>query len=284
MSRAVQAPAMPTQPDWEPARYFAWLYSPAPQRALLYPLFEIEREIAGSLRPGLDHQVAHARLQWWREECERCVSGRPAHPLTRALLAAFADAPRAGELEGLTGLVDTATWDLAGATFESRRELTAYCGRWAAAIAQPIVRHSTSAEVDWRTVGVALCELEQLIRVDREALAGHIRLPLDELQAAGVESEALAHPPWPPPLAHLLAERHAKLRATLAQAVDGLAPEQQRSLRGLLVWARLCAKLSERAQRSLPAIPAQRRRDSLAATWQAWDTARRAANGRLRLA
>jgi phytoene synthase len=274
---------MPTVPDWEPARYFAWLYSPASQRPLLHCLFEIERAIASSLRPGLEHQVAHARLQWWREECERCVSGRPAHPLTRALRAAFPGVPRPGALEGLMGLIDTATWDLARATFESRRELTAYCGRWAAAIAQPIVLHSTSTEVDWRTVGGGLCELELLIRVYREALAGRIRLPLEELQAAGVESEALAHPPWPPALSQLLATRHTQLRATLAQALSGLMPQHQRSLRGLLVWARLGAQLSERAQRALPGIPAQRRRDSLAATWQAWDTARRATHGRLRL-
>jgi phytoene/squalene synthetase len=119
-----------------PSRYLAWLYSPEAQQPVLAKLCEIESEIAGSLRPGIDHHVAHARLQWWQEECERCAQGRPVHPLTRELVKAYG-APAAGQpspLTGLSGFVDTAVWDLAGATFETRKELTAYCERWAAAM------------------------------------------------------------------------------------------------------------------------------------------------------
>jgi phytoene/squalene synthetase len=128
-----------------PSRYLAWLYSPQAQQPVLAKLCEIESEIAGSLRPGIDHHVAHARLQWWQEECERCAQGRPVHPLTRELVQAYG-APAAGQpspLTGLSGFVDTALWDLAGATFETRKELTAYCERWAAAmfeVAAPSVR------------------------------------------------------------------------------------------------------------------------------------------------
>src|ERR1700719_2355357 len=80
---------MSVAPEEHSARYFALLYSPAPQRLVLDALFGIEREISASLRPGLDHQVAHSRLQWWREECERAALGRPVHPLTRALVDAL---------------------------------------------------------------------------------------------------------------------------------------------------------------------------------------------------
>ena len=119
-----------------PSRYLAWLYSPEAQQPVLAKLCEIESEIAGSLRPGIDHHVAHARLQWWQEECERCAQGRPVHPLTRDLVKAYgaAAARQPSPLAGLSGFVDTAVWDLAGATFETRKELTAYCERWAAAM------------------------------------------------------------------------------------------------------------------------------------------------------
>src|SRR5882757_4588568 len=80
-------------PESHSARYFALLYSPASQRLVLDALFGIEREIFESLRPGLDHHVAHSRLQWWREECERTAAGRPVHPLTRALIDAATRAP-----------------------------------------------------------------------------------------------------------------------------------------------------------------------------------------------
>jgi phytoene/squalene synthetase len=119
-----------------PSRYLAWLYSPEAQQPVLAKLCEIESEIAGSLRPGIDHHVAHARLQWWQEECERCAQGRPVHPLTRDLVKEYGAAAtqQPSPLAGLSGFVDTAVWDLAGATFETRKELAAYCERWAAAM------------------------------------------------------------------------------------------------------------------------------------------------------
>jgi phytoene/squalene synthetase len=118
------------------SRYLAWLYSLPSQQPVFAKLCEIESEIAGSLRPGIDHHVAHARLQWWREECERCAQGRAVHPLTRELAKAYGAVPagRPSPLAGISGFVDTAVWDLAGATFETRKELTAYCDRWAAAM------------------------------------------------------------------------------------------------------------------------------------------------------
>src|SRR6266436_3113648 len=123
---------MPATPEPHSARYFALLYSPPSQRLALDALFGIEREIFESLRPGIDHHVAHSRLQWWREECERAAGGHPVHPLTRALVDAQAN------LNGLCGVVDVAIWDLASATFETRRELAAYCERWATAMIEPI--------------------------------------------------------------------------------------------------------------------------------------------------
>lgn len=132
---------LPVRPDDTPhvlsaSRYLTWLYSPASQQPVFAKLCEIESEIAGSLRPGIDHHVAHARLQWWREECERCAQARPVHPLTRELVKAYGVMPggQPSPLAGISGFVDTAVWDLAGATFETRKELTAYCDRWAAAM------------------------------------------------------------------------------------------------------------------------------------------------------
>ena len=68
-------------------RYFAWLYSGAPLQAILEPLFGIEAEINAALQPGLEHSVAHVRMNWWAEEAERLRAGQALHPLTRALLA-----------------------------------------------------------------------------------------------------------------------------------------------------------------------------------------------------
>ena len=62
------------------------------------------------LARGPAHEVAHARLAWWREECLRLAAGDPQHPLTRALGGISRHrAPRPGGRRRLRG---PATWDL----------------------------------------------------------------------------------------------------------------------------------------------------------------------------
>jgi phytoene/squalene synthetase len=377
------APAHPL----EPMRYLAWLYSPPLKRAVLAALCEIEREIASSLRPGLDHHVAHTRLQWWREECERCAQGRPVHPMTRELVRAYGgpstvaprdalaslrafsaphgektetlgggtgaggenatasgdetDPPESSPLAGIMGFADTAVWDLAGATFETRRELTAYCERWAAAMIEPVVAHATPAgttatsspghgvptdvslrhaiptdepataaprggaptdkslkdaappgasspsavpaAVRWRAMGVALREIELLADLAREVHSGRLRVPLDELERAGVDPSSVNKPPWSAALCTLLRERHEALRSCLAENVAGLESREQADFRGILVWAALAWRLSWRAQRALPNPIVPRRYHALADGWHAWRAARRAMTGSFRL-
>lgn len=294
------------------ARYLAWLYSTPAQQPVLGALCEIESEVAGSLRPGMDHHVAHTRLQWWREECERSAQGRPVHPLTRALVREYAGALEYSPLAGISGFVDTAVWDLAGATFETRKELGAYCERWAAAMFEPAAAlagmnpgsasqgaaraaesmeaSSPSNGVDrtpgaapWRVLAAAVREIELLADLAREAHAGRLRVPLDELERAGVEVSAVAKPPWPAPLAALLRERHEALRATIANSVSCLGRGEQANSRGLLVWAGLAWRSSRRAQRALPNTVAPGRYDALVDGWQAWRAARRAVAGNYRL-
>src|SRR5207248_2303052 len=136
--------------------------APLPEREPLATLFALEREIGESLRPGLDTQVAHARLAWWREECERSTQARPSHPLTRELGALFAASGLAPPA-GLAGLVDTAVWDLAAATFGTRRELEGYCERWSAAMIEPAVQLAAPAAAEpARALGRSLREIELL--------------------------------------------------------------------------------------------------------------------------
>jgi 15-cis-phytoene synthase len=258
-------------------RALAWLYAPGKQRPVLAALAAIEEEIGASLQPGLDHQVAHLRLEWWRAECERTAEGKPAHPLTRALADAFAGRDPA-LLAGLTGLVDAAVWDLAAATFETRRELNGYCERWAGAIVVPLARFG-APEVDAaasRALGAALREGELLEHLGRDARAGRLRLPLDELAAARMDPSAAAMPPWPAALATLLGARHRALRETLAAAVTRLPREAQPALRALLVWAALALAASRRAERRLPQALAARDDHGVLDGWRAWRAARRA--------
>ena len=272
---------MPARPELSPTRTLAWLYSAA-ERGVLATLAGIEREIGASLAPALDHQVAHTRLAWWREECARCAQGRPLHPLTRDLAAPFA---QPAPLAGRAGFVDTAVWDLARATFETRAELRAYCARWSAAFVEPLARHAAPqlAPESAQRLGRTLRELELLVALAAEARRGRLRLPLEELAAAQVAPESLAQPPWSAALAAVVRTRHRELRTELAAAVAALAREAQAPLCGLLVWAELTAAHSRRAERDLPHAGAPRDHLPLDG-WRAWRTARRAQASRLHLA
>src|SRR5579863_5556490 len=272
------------RPDASTARALAWLYALENQRPLLGALYAIEEEVGASLKPGLDHQVAHLRLEWWRAECARTAAGAPTHPLTRAAVDHLGGRDPA-LLAGLVGLADAAVWDLAAATFETRRELTGYCERWAEAIIVPLVGLAAPdvAPAAARALGAALREGELLGRLAPEARAGRLRLPLDELAAARVDPARLAEPPWPPALASLLRARYAGLRAELAGAAAALPRAAQPALRPLLVWAVLANAAARRAQRRLPGARARRDDHALLDGWRAWRAARRAGAGQFEL-
>jgi phytoene synthase len=268
------------------ARYFCWLYSPASTRERIACLFALEREVGASLRPGLEHEVAHLRLDWWQEELARLAMQRPVHPLTRALLqAAHAAGMTAPDLHGL---IEAARWDLAAGTAASRAELAPHFGEWADSLFRALIATLLPGEPAAQEHlvlggGVALAELEGLAFLARDARAGRLRLPLDELDAAGCTPASLATPPWPRGLATILADRHASLRASLAGACAALAPAQQAPLRGVLAWFALAAQQSQREVRALPRPCAAHRLDAFSAAWRAWRYARRATLGRLSL-
>jgi 15-cis-phytoene synthase len=292
-------------PELQSARYFASLYAAPAERPALDALFGIEREVFDSLRPGLDHHVAHTRLQWWREECERAARGGAAHPLIRTLITALGDshAKSVPQLAGLGGIVDVATWDLASATFETRRELEAYCHRWAAAMIEPLVAAAMSGastatdgpagsaallasaqrSAAWQELGAAICEIELLAGLARDANSGRIRLPLDELASANVDTNALAKQPWPETAAALIRGRLTSLRADIERSVSGLSREYQQALRGLLVWASLSWRAAQRMENALPNRLQPGRLDGISEAWYAWRIARRATLGRFKL-
>lgn len=319
-------------PESQSARYFASLYAAPGERPALDALFGIEREVFDSLKPELDHHVAHTRLQWWREECERAARGGAAHPLTRTLITALGDpqAKSVPQLAGLGGIVDVATWDLASATFETRRELEAYCQRWAAAMIEPLVAAamttasssmasgtsthappssphsgppatqgaesapggatasaallaSAQRSAAWQELGAAICEIELLAGLARDANSGRIRLPLDELASANVDTNALAKQPWPETAAALIRSRLTSLRADIERGVSGLSREEQQALRGLLVWASLSWRTAQRMEDALPNRLQPSRLDGIREAWYAWRIARRATVGRFKL-
>ncbi len=273
---------MSARADGASARELARLYCPLAQRAVFDALSGIETEIRAGLDRRLDHALAHARLAWWREECERLAQGSPLHPLTRELEARFGASGRT-VLGGVRGFCDVATWDLAAATFESRRELNAYCERWSAACIEPLAYFALGegVRVAARGLGRSLCELELLNTLAPAARGGRIRLPLEELAQAQLTPEALLALNWDAPLAALVRTRHAAARDALAGELAAFAPDEQAALRALFVWATLARVHSQRLAAALPRATSPGDHHAPLDGWRAWRAARQAAAGRL---
>lgn len=272
---------MLTRPELPPTRALVWLYTPVARREAFAALCGIEAEIATSLKAGLDHQVAHARLAWWAQECARTALGSPTHPLTRSLFASFAvsDLPA---LAGLCGFVEAASWDLAAASFETRTSLSAHCGRWADAMIRPLLQLAGAAPAGAH-FGAALREIELLTRLADDARLGRLRVTLADLATASATAAQLARPPWPQGLAQVLRTRHRELRAELAAGVAQLPRHAQPAVRGLMVWAQLAAVQSQRCEHALPHALNSRDHHRPLDSWRAWRAARRAACGQFSL-
>ena len=275
---------MSARPDLGPTRTLAWLYSCGTQRPVLAALTGIEAEVAASLAPGLEHEVAHARLAWWREECLRAVTGQGQHPLMRQLQDLLSGDMRSA-LAGVRGLVDAATWDLASATFETRQELLAYCGRWSAAVVEPFAAFALgqAAGAEVRALGRALHEVELMCALAADARAGRVRIPLQELAAAQLTPAQLGHRPWTPQLSELARASHQRARAALALSANALPAGDQQPLRALLVWAALARERSQRISAALPRMLPTGDHHAPLDGWRAWRAARRADTGRFML-
>lgn len=273
----------PAPPPAGGSRHLVWLFAPASLRDPLAALFAIEREIESSLRPGIDHAVAHARLEWWSDECGRLARGAPAHPLSRALLAG-ALAAQASPPD-LRGIVEAARLDLAAVAYETREELDEALRTWALAAFRTVVALGAGglpglgvAERFVQQAGPALRELERLATLATDAWVGRILMPLGRGEEGPSRWRAQ---PWPQECVTLLGSRLAAARQALAGAASALDPAQRPAQRAALVWCALAARLAGRAAACLPSQYAPSRLDPLSDTFVAWRAALASNRGRL---
>ena len=56
-----------------------------PRRAWIRDLYALDATLGRIAIQGLSHEVAHVKLDWWREELTRLQQGEPRHPRTQAL-------------------------------------------------------------------------------------------------------------------------------------------------------------------------------------------------------
>ncbi len=258
------------------ARYWSWLFAARESREPLLGIYALLAEWRALMDPGTETPVAQLKLAWWQEEMQRLTAGAPAHPVSHYLAAL----PRAGatDFAPLIGAVQAAARHVAGAPLERGEDLEAHSsalrGRPLMVAAQLAAEGARDPVKSGRSV-TALAAAEYLTAAigdyRREALAGRVALPVDELLAAGIEDADLTAAEPPPHLQSYLEALRRRAAQLFADAATGLPAAERAQLRHVLILAALGAKNLHRPGGSADA--GVRLRD----LYLAWSTARRAA-------
>jgi phytoene synthase len=261
-------------------RYFAVLYAPKPARPLLGALYAFEAEIRDTVRTT-SHDVTHTRLQWWRGEVDRLLAGRPEHPVTRGLLPLR---EAGADMALLHEVLVAADIDLARLALNDAGEVAALAFRSsgavqalaAAASSQP--RAVSAAELEFaRRLGDAVAGVEALRDLRTEVTAGRLRLPLDQLEQAGVDPARLLDDPAPTGLTGVLQREQLRLRRQLDSLETLLNPDERRAQRQGLVLAALHSRLLDRIDTTRGAARMRAEVPPWSKLWTAWRTAVRQA-------
>ncbi len=261
-------------------RYFALLYTPPEHREAVTALYVIDAEIRESAQSA-NHDVAHTRLQWWRQEIDRLVNHNAQHPATHILAAQPGiDRKRWAKLHEL---IVAADMDLARMTFLDHRELRAYCAR-SGGTTQELIAAVLSTEGSNENVrtfanrlGIGIRQTEILRDLRQDAYDGRMYLPLDEMERAQLGIEDLRGKEVGSSLKVVLQTLATQTEAELALEAADLSADTKAYLRPLFVLAALHRQLVKRIARSDYDVASQRQElGPIEKPWVAWRAARRA--------
>jgi len=257
-------------------RYWSWLFAAPETREALLGVYALTAEWQALSDPGTEADVARIKLAWWGDEMGRLAQGSPVHPISRYL--ANLEGAAAIDWSPLALPVSAAAAHVAGAPLEHAAELQAHAG---ALFGTPLLlaarlrgARSPSAQACIMALAEAQYVARALSTYGREARAGRILFPVDELLAAGVGNDDLTAPDPPPRLHAYLTRMREHAARHFADAAAALAPQERPPLRHLLVLATLGAKHLNASERRAGTD------FRLADLYNAWTAARRAAAAR----
>jgi phytoene/squalene synthetase len=122
----------------DPDRFAAAMAAPVPARAVLFPIYAFNVEVARAPWLTAEPMIAEMRLQWWRDALEEIGAGQGArrHEVVTPL-AAVLDAEGAALLDGV---VSARRLDIEKAPFGNRGALMAYLSATGGGLMQAAAR------------------------------------------------------------------------------------------------------------------------------------------------
>ena len=173
----------------DPDRFLATMAAPPPARAVLFPLYAFNLEVARAPWVTQEPLIAEMRLQWWRDALAEIAQGGPVrrHEVTTPLARAISTASAAV----LDRCVAARRWDIHSDPFDDQSDFDAHIDATSGTLMW--VAASTLGEADEaavRAIGYAQGVANWLRAVP--ALEARGRIPLVDGTPAGVRALAQA--------------------------------------------------------------------------------------------
>lgn len=257
--------------------YYAFRFLDPERRRAIIALYAFCREVDDVVDQCREPAVAHAKLNWWREEIGRLFDGNPEHPITQALAAHIE--PFDLSREYFEEIIDGMQMDLDYDAYPDFPTLSLYCYRAASVVG--LLSARIFGFSDRRTLkyahdlGMAL-QLTNILRdVHEDAVRGRVYIPLDELKRFEVKPEEFRF--------NVTRESHRELFAfQAARAADYYSkaesqlPDQDRYAQrtGLIMAAIYRALLGEIERDGFRVLEHRVHLTPLRKLWIAWRTAR----------
>jgi phytoene synthase len=255
--------------------YYSFMFLPADQRTAITALYAFCREVDDVADECSDEQVALATLNWWRTQVADIYSGKPQHPVARALVPVVRKYALAEE--HLLEIIDGMEMDLRQHRYPDFKSLQLYCYRVASVVG--LLSVEIFGYEDRRTLkyahdlGIAF-QLTNIIRdVGEDARRNRIYLPLDEMQQFGVTDDDILNARDTDNFQKLMAFQIERALRYYHQALEHLPASDRKSQRAGLIMAAIYQEtLTEIVDSGCHVLKERVSLTPLRKLWLAWRT------------
>jgi phytoene synthase len=255
--------------------YYSFLFLPPDRRRAITALYAFCREVDDVVDETLEPQIAAAKLAWWRAEVANLFSGKPQHPVTKALQPHLETC--AISADKMNDVIDGMEMDLTQSRYLDWPGLEKYCYRVAGAVgllAAGIFGYRDARTLEYaRALGIAF-QLTNIIRdVGEDARKNRIYLPMADLKQFNVPAADILNAKQTPEFQQLMAFEAARARRHYEQAMQALPSEDRRAQRPGLIMAAIYRTLLDEIERDGFRVLTQKTSlTPLRKFWIAWKT------------
>lgn len=255
--------------------YYSFRFLPLERRRAITALYAFCREVDDIADDVTDHNVARAKLGWWRAEVANLFAGHPTHPVSKALLPATRhfqiDAVRLNEI------IDGMEMDLTKKRYRDWEELHLYCHRVAGVVGQlsaSIFGYSNPKTLEYaENLGLAFQTTNIIRDVGEDARRDRIYLPQVELDQFNVSQADILAANHSLQFQQLMAFQSARAKSLYNKAFEALLPEDRRPQRPGLIMSAIYRTLLDEIERDGFKVLNQRiSLTPIRKLWLAWKT------------